>query len=131
MTASAAGIVLSSLKPPFAWASLDWRGETIVRGRPFSVDTVLRNDSVAVSSPRLVGMATRAIDDGFIQLLADPRSDLRVLVLYSDKGRRSRVTTVGVSLGFLDFNLDRGHMLALRRTNMSELVTYSLHRPKQ
>ena len=103
-------------------------GRTLVRSRPFTADTVITGVSDTVVSSELVGMATHAIDKGFIQLLADPRSDLRVLVVYGPDGRTFRRATIGVSLGLLDFEPVATHVLALRRTDTLELVTYSLHR---
>lgn len=73
-------------------------------------------------------MPTLEIDSGFIQVLADPKSDLRVIVLYSPNARLVRQAVMRVSLGFLDFEPITNRLLALRRTDGLELVTYRLQR---
>ena len=128
VTASEDGVVLSSLRVPFTWTSVSWAGREMITGRPFSGDTVVTAGSHSSMSSRLFGMATHAVGDGFLQVLADPRSDLRVLQSYDARGRTLKQTAIAVSLGILDFEPTRSRVLALRRTNTSELVTYSLHR---
>lgn len=128
VTASKEGAIVSSLRAPFAWTLVSWAGRAIATGRPFDADTLLTAGSYSSLSSRLFGMATHAVGDEFLQVLADPRSDLRVLLTYDAKGRALRRTAIAVSLGILDFEPTQSRVLALRRTNTSELVTYSLHR---
>lgn len=130
MTASRAGVVFSRLRPPFAWQSVAPTGRIISAGRPFGVDTTIKVDSdSAVGSNLLFGTPVRAIDSGFIQLLSDPRTDVRVLVTYASNGRPNKISTIKLSLGLLDFEPSTNRLLALRRTDIAELVTYSLNRP--
>lgn len=126
VTAMDSEVVLSSLMAPFAWSAMSLQGRIRAQGRPFATDTIVAVESVSAVSSQLLGMATRAIDNGFIQLLADPRSDLRVFVLYGSDGHRSRRTTIAVSIGLLDSDSATDQVLALRRTSTSELVLYSL-----
>lgn len=129
MTASPTGLVFSSLKPPFAWRSVSWTGRISSYGRPFGSDTLIRIDSDSATNSQLFGTPVRAIDSGFIQLLSDPRGDLRVIATYGPNGRASKVSAIKLSLGLLDFEPTTKRLLALRRTDMAEIVTYSLHRP--
>lgn len=128
MTVSPTGVVLSSLKAPFNWTLVSLAGRMLVWGRPFASDTIVAHGSDSAPSSQLLGMATHSVGDGFVQLLADPRTDLRVFVFYGLDGRASRRTTIGVSLGFLDYEPAATRFLAFRRTDSSELVTYLLAR---
>lgn len=86
LTASRDGLALSSLRAPFTWTLVSWIGTVTATGRPFDADTRVKAGSQSSLSSRLFGMATHAVGDEFLQLLADPRSDLRVLVRYDAKG---------------------------------------------
>lgn len=65
ITGSPHGVVMSSLKPPFAWTSVSMAGRTLARGRPFTGDTLIVGVSDTAASSELVGMATRAIDSTY------------------------------------------------------------------
>lgn len=129
MTASQTGVVFSTLKAPFAWRSVAPTGRIESHGRPFRADTTIKMASDSAGISELFGTPVRAIDAGFIQLLSDPRSDLRVLVTYAPNGRANKVSAIKLSLGLLDFEPTANRLLALRRTDMAEIVTYSLQRP--
>lgn len=128
LRASRGGVLLSSLSWPFRWEALSWTGALLRSGRPFVTNTFVRLGRDSALHSQLHGMATLAIRQGFVQVLADPRTDLRVLVRYSPEGRPAARTTLGVSLGLLDFEPSTERLLAIRRTDRAELVTYSLRR---
>ena len=67
------------------------------------------------------------LDDAFIQILADPRSDQRRILVFDTRGQMVRSTLLDVALGVLDAN-QRSHILiALRNVGRSELVYYRWH----
>lgn len=128
MTPSATGVILSSLKAPYEWVSISTDGVPLMRGRPFMTDTTVASGSDFRASAGFLGMSTHHIDSGYVQLLADPKSDLRVIVVYATNAEVTRRTTLDVPIGILDFQPTTKRLLALRRTDELELVTYRLRR---
>lgn len=128
MTRSSSGVVLSSLTSPFIWKSVSTAGRTLIWGRPFPTEARIEEISGSAARSSFLGLAAYEIDEGFIQLLADPRSDLRVISVYGPDAKVISQTSLRVSLGFLDFERETNHLLALRRTDGLELVTYRLMR---
>ncbi|MBK8246611.1 MAG: hypothetical protein IPK85_04315 [Gemmatimonadetes bacterium] len=68
-----------------------------------------------------------AIGDAFLQVLADPTSDQRRILVMDAGGRLVREMSLNVAMGFLD--ADEGHKLlvALRNVGRTELVYYRWH----
>ena len=124
--AGGGGFVLSRIDWPFDWTLISIAGQTGEKGRPFATDFVmtLQDDTASVS--RWLALPTHWIGDGFLQIIADPRSDARALVRYDQRGNTLSTRLIDVSLGLLDFDFASERLLALRRTNGLELVTYRL-----
>lgn len=120
------GLVLTSLRWPFNWRLIRLDGRILATGQPFASDVVmaLGEDTSSVSQWR--GLPAYQIDSAFLQVLADPRSDVRALAVYDVDGSTRSLTLVGLSLGILDFEPLSNRLLMLRRTNGQELVTYRL-----
>lgn len=67
------------------------------------------------------------LDRGYLQMLADSRSDHRRLVLADENGKVLHESTVDVALGFLDVDTRRRILLAVRNAGAPELVVYRWH----
>ena len=69
-------------------------------------------------------MGVFALDFGFVQILADLRSDRRHLLVYDAAGAFKRRRAIDVPFGILDTVPDRQELLAVRRTDRLEILTY-------
>lgn len=65
------------------------------------------------------------LDQAYLQVLADPRSDERRLMLFSDTGRLVQSTIVEVAMGVLDADPRTRTVLAIRNVGVPELVIYT------
>jgi hypothetical protein len=75
----------------------------------------------------LVSLGTLALDHGYLQTIADLKSDLRVLVLYDTDGRVIRQSRLDVAIGMQYSIPARRLLLAAVRTNESQLIVYQWH----
>lgn len=112
------GIIVSSRHFPFAWSTAAGGGDRTVAGR---IPT--GNETYYASDP-WVGTGVFALDSGFVQVLADLASDRRHLVFYDSSGAFKRRRLIDVPFGILDTAPDRRQLLALRRTDRVEILTY-------
>lgn len=125
VSGSSLGIVVSSRSFPFAWTALGenqplgWSDP----GRAVSGRVPAANDRF-YASDIWVGMGVFALDAGFVQILADLGSDRRHLLVYDAGGAFKRRRAINVPFGILDTVPDRRELLALRRTDRVELLTY-------
>lgn len=115
-------VVISEMGWPFGWR-IAGRGASS-RKRQFDRDTLLASNKDTAQALEMVGTGMRFLDEGFISVLADPRSDLRALVVFDRSGSRQRIATVSIPLGVLDTRPDSRLLLAVRRTDVIELVVY-------
>ena len=112
------GIIVSSRHFPFAWsAAADGRDRTVAGRIPASNETYYASDP-------WVGTGVFTLDSGFVQVLADLASDRRHLVFYDSSGAFRRRRVIDVPFGILDTAPDRRQLLALRRTDRVEILTY-------
>jgi len=101
------------------------------------LETPYRSYSVQGSSvlawPRLkltavedgwVGLATLAIDSGYLRTFADLRSDHRVLVLFDHNRRYVRELRLNAPMAFIGTNETTRTLVATRRLQRFELVLY-------
>lgn len=113
--------VASMLRPPFAWrATLEGGG--FVDGAP-PAQAVAKFAGASTSS--VLGLPVRTLGNGYLQILSDLTSDRRLLVTYRADGSFSRADLVEASMGVLDVNETDKVLLAIRRSDRLELVTYS------
>ena len=112
------GIIVSSRRFPFAWATAADGGDRPAAGR-----VPAGNESYYGSNP-WIGTGVFALDSGFVQVLADLASDRRDLVFYDSSGAFKRRRVIDVPFGILDTAPDRLQLLALRRTDRVEILTY-------
>jgi len=106
---------------PFEWVALDTTGRVTLRARAIAITSGRSLDTTFVE---WVGLPVVPLDRGFLQTLADPRSDRRILVLFGKHGQVLRQTGFGVPFGILAALPERRLLLALRRTDLTEIVTY-------
>ncbi len=64
------------------------------------------------------------LDDWFIQVLADPRSDRRRILVLDAGGHIVRSTLLDVAIGVMDAEQRRKRLIVLRNVGRSELVYY-------
>lgn len=112
------GIIVSSRRFPFAWATAAGGGDRPAAGRVPAV-----NEPYYGNDP-WIGTGVFALDSGFVQVLADLASDRRELVFYDSSGAFKRRRVIDVPFGILDTAPDRRQLLALRRTDRVEVLTY-------
>lgn len=112
------GIIVSSRQFPFAWSTAA-DGDN----RPAAGRVPAGNESYYGNDP-WIGTGVFALDTGFVQVLADLASDRRQLVFYDSSGAFKRRRVIDVPFGILDTAPDRRQLLALRRTDRVEILTY-------
>lgn len=66
------------------------------------------------------------VTHGFLQTIADLRSAKRVLVAYDERGVFSKAVVIRTPIGILASSPSKSIVLALRRTDRTELVLYSI-----
>ncbi|WP_428104006.1 hypothetical protein [Candidatus Palauibacter sp.] len=111
-------IILSSRLLPFSWIATDDAGRvTVVGAIPTSNELFYTYDT-------WVGTGVFALDSGFVQVLADLESDRRHLIIYDSLGAFRRRTILDVPFGILHTLPHRQELLALRRTDRLEILTY-------
>lgn len=112
------GVIVSSRLFPFAWSTVAEAGDPGASGR-----IPAGNETYYASDP-WIGTGVFALDSGFVQVLADLASDRRHLVVYDSSGAFRRRRVIDVPFGILDTAPDRRQLLALRRTDRVEILTY-------
>ena len=111
------GVIVSSRSFPFSWATVGEDGRGRVTGR-----VPIGNEPFYMGA--WIGAGVFALDSGFVQILADLGSDRRHLLIYDAAGAFKRRRVIDVPFGILDTAPDRGELLALRRTDRLEILTY-------
>ncbi len=119
MTPGSGGTALVGLRSaPFSWFTLGKDGSLSPPANPLTLVP-----EAGLSGPwystSLVGLG-RAV----LQVLADASSVRRDILLFTPKGGPVRAIRLGLPIGFLAANVNRRELLALRRTDRLELVTY-------
>ena len=98
VTAASTGTLRSSMNWPFEWAALDTAGNATLSGQGVERTVEGLADTTLVD---WVGLPVVQLDSGFLQTLADPRSDHRWLLLYDRDGRVVSRTALQVAFGIL------------------------------
>ena len=119
VSASEKGTVVSARRFPFAWSLReDAESGGAAAGRVPTADAGLYEEGA------WLGAGVFALDAGFLQVLADLESDRRHLILYDAAGARVRRYEMDVPFGILATAPSSRRLLAVRRTDRVELVTY-------
>jgi hypothetical protein len=122
--AAGSAVIVSTMEYPFSWRAIDSSNPVATTSGAFGSDTLLTNRRDSSAASDLISLAAFKVDSLTLQLLADPRSPLRVWVLYDATGHRVRSTTSRGMIGVLSISSLRREILALRRTDRLELVIY-------
>ncbi len=109
------GIILASITPPFRSVYVDASG---------TPRASLQADTDSGPRAGWLGLRVLRLAHGYLQVLADPRSDRRHIVLFGESGAVLRRRDLDVAFGFVASSPSGEHLLALRRTNVDEMVVY-------
>jgi hypothetical protein len=71
-----------------------------------------------------ISLRMAMLDDGLLQVLADPRSDRRRLIVFDASGRAHRMREIEVAMGVLDADPTQRMLVVLRNVGRSEIVYY-------
>ncbi|WKW12192.1 hypothetical protein Strain138_001474 [Pseudogemmatithrix spongiicola] len=114
-------LVVSSSQNPFRVFLIDEAGDQSRTLEPPYAAVDVQRDT---ESAEWVGLHTHSLGCGYIQVLADLRSDMRRLIVYDEDGSFLRESLVTVSLGILESDPVRKELIALRRFAHDEIVLY-------
>lgn len=121
LSAAGADVLLMMTEAPFTTFHLAERGSI----RSFAPEAhaplgALLNDSTR----RWVALRTVPLDRGYLQTIADVRSDKRLMVLYDRQGRVVRHQVLEAPIGFLGAIPSNQKLLAARWVSSAEVVEY-------
>ena len=114
---------MSSARSPFTTQVVDPTGKLLRTLRPLlpmAFDTPA--DSVPFSRWTTAGLFP--LDSGYLQVIADSRSDRRLLVLLTEDGATARVARIDAPIGVGASLPDTRQLLMVRRSDVVELVLY-------
>jgi hypothetical protein len=114
LSASRGSFVLSSMRFPFAAVRIDQAGLRV---------GVLEGRSAATTRD-WIGLRVVQLRGGFLQTIADPASDRRILLSFGLSGELMSRKEIDVAMGFLAASPNGNLAVALRRTDFDEIVTY-------
>lgn len=112
-------MVVSGMDAPFQWVAL--AGSQITTGD--AQLAAARTQSDGSAGRALVGLRVVPVPPGYLQVIADLTSSDRLIVAHWAPNL-SRVTVFEGRLGFLVSTAAPRRLLALRRTNVTQLVVY-------
>jgi hypothetical protein len=127
MTSGPGVLLICRSNAPFdTWVVQRQSGRLVRHFQPSSMARVSTpTTSDGRTRPRWFAAATVALDSGYVQTLADARSDDRMLILFDRSGAEIRQTRVSVSMAFVGVDQTRHELLAVRNSGVNELVWYS------
>jgi hypothetical protein len=79
----------------------------------------------------LISLPAVSLDQGYLQTIADLKSDSRVLVRYDERGKVVAQVHLAIPLGILQSLPTKRELLAVRTSGGSELVLYEWHWSRQ
>jgi hypothetical protein len=110
---------------PFSWHALTPDGTNEFVSQPFALDTVFTTLLDTARATSLVSLGVLPIGQGYIQVLSDSRSDLRVMVIYRKDGTKVRALPIATAMGLIATSADSEEVLAIRKTDILEAVRYA------
>lgn len=116
------GLTITAPVHPFEWRDSGSTG--VVVGHPFDSDASVPFEARTVAARTLRSLSAQRLDHGSLQTLSDPTSDLRVLVVHDDLGRRVRAATMEAPLGIVGTSPPRHELLAVRTPGAADVATY-------
>lgn len=128
---SAAGdsVIISSGDWPFQWTvvgsnGLDTGPHSIMDAPDRQIRDAPDRQIRALVTESWTGLRTVALDDGYLQVIAERSTERRAFVLYDRSRVARRVMMVDAIVGILDADAAAKKLLMLRRTDRLELVLY-------
>ena len=116
-------LILTGRWFPFVTYVLD-AGGAIIREFTPNLATAVVGDSIEAQKYVLVATRTLPLDRGFLQVLSDPYSLRRVLILYDLGGNTLRVSLLNAPVGFVHSIPDERILIAYRHLDRPEIVAY-------
>jgi len=111
---------LTRLTWPFNWSLVDPTG--VIERINAPPDCLLSHER---SIPRdWISLPAVRVDPGYLQELANLRSDDRVMILYDEVGRPVRATRITIPLGFFAASPTHHLLFGLRSLGRTDLVVY-------
>lgn len=119
------GVIVTSLWPPYEQWRVDTAGQVsgVGSGAP-ELAPAPGDPRATLGEPLFVSLPTVALDSGYLQVLADMRSDRRRFRLLDAEFALRRSSEASAPVGFLATAPVRRRALATRRTNGIEVVFY-------
>jgi len=117
------GALLTSIRWPFSWAASDDLGKLGVQRGPVALSPEAPSDPLPELSD-WGSLPVLPLDNGYLQVLADPASDRRLLILYGPSGRVLRFTEVDVPMGLISSLPEESLLVGLRSTDVIQIVVY-------
>lgn len=123
---AAGAVVVAGMGEPFPWVQIGSRRAGVRTAGSVAVGEGPLFGLGAVEALRgWVGLGVFPVyDGGFLQILADPRSDRRRLVMYDRLGTGRRVTTLRAAFGGLGVDHTGRWLATVLRTDSLEVVVY-------
>lgn len=90
----------------------------------FEADTTFSSDGYSAKASDLVNPGVHELDRGYLVTLADPKSDLRILLILDSHLQRSRLRVVNSAIAVVGTLPASRALLAVHTTNRTDLVTY-------
>lgn len=118
LSAVATGVAFSALRWPFQWLWLAADGSVVARADTASLGRALPG------AEQWLGLPLVAVGNSLVQTIADPRSDQRRLVVYRRDGSLVRVVGLNTAMGLLASSPNGRLAVAVRRTDVLEIVVY-------
>ena len=118
ITPSFRGILLSAMRFPFGWSHVSDSGSRA------EYKTPLETSDFATPLPLLVALGTFALDAGFLRVVADPRSDRRVLIRFDNAGGFVKRSILEAPWGIVATSEKTQMLLALQDVDQPELLLY-------
>jgi hypothetical protein len=119
------GLLVTGARYPFAWVAIASHEQTgRIAGRPSLMPDLATKQPSSEYQTWFSLPVVRVGTGHFLQTLFDPRSDYRLLVLYDSEGRVQRERVVQTAIGIMAAAPTEPLVIALRRTDRTEVVTY-------
>jgi hypothetical protein len=126
LVADSARLLVWSMRRGFAVSVVEHGAVSFVF-RPDSIGAYKAVPDDTLDALRWVALRPVPLDRGYLQVLADLKSDDRRLILYDRSGREVRRSRLDVAVGPVSSRPDHQTLLMARITNDQELIFYRWH----
>jgi hypothetical protein len=122
------GVVLRTLaQPPFTIESVG-PDTSVIRMQPLpsAVASLVAETDGAAVEPYMISLPGLRLSNGYLQVLSDLRSDMRVIVTYDTDGRVVRSRRIDAPIGFVLSTPHVNRLVAVRAIGAPEIVLYRI-----